>query len=104
MRDLLDTILWWMLPGSVYSLMPSRCEVCKDQYGVRGNEKIINGKRVCDHCAAVLAKGQTRGASGFVPTVGPTLDQPGLQPYKLWLKPAEWQAVKCFLERLRARK
>ena len=28
----------------------------------------------------------------------------GLQPYELWLKPAEWQAVKRFLERLRARK
>jgi hypothetical protein len=28
----------------------------------------------------------------------------GLKPYELWLKPAEWQAVKRLIERLRARK
>jgi hypothetical protein len=28
----------------------------------------------------------------------------GLKPYELWLKPAEWQAVKRLVERLRARK
>lgn len=33
------------------NLFPDNCEICKGQNGgVRGNENIVDGKRVCDYC------------------------------------------------------
>ncbi|KKM82798.1 hypothetical protein LCGC14_1315960 [marine sediment metagenome] len=36
----------------VEQLFPDNCEICKGQRGgVRGNENIVDGKRMCDYCS-----------------------------------------------------
>lgn len=53
MRDLIDGILWWTLPESLFRKLPDRCEVCHgDRGGVRGNENLVNGTIMCDYCSA----------------------------------------------------
>ncbi len=39
----------------LWSLLPDRCQMpdCSRQ-GVRGNENVIDGKRVCDYCHAKM--------------------------------------------------
>jgi len=47
----MNKLLEWL-----WRLLPSRCEICRGKRGVRGNEQLIEGKRMCDYChAAMLA-------------------------------------------------
>ncbi len=49
----------------IWRLLPDRCEVhgCSRR-GVRGNESVIEDKRVCDHChAAMMTSAVARNGS-----------------------------------------
>jgi len=51
LEDVMNKLLEWL-----WRLLPSRCEICRGKRGVRGNEQLIEGKRMCDYChAAMLA-------------------------------------------------
>jgi hypothetical protein len=41
----------------LWRFLPDRCEMpgCSRQ-GVRGNENVIRGKRVCDYCHAIIGR------------------------------------------------
>lgn len=45
-----------------WSLLPDRCEMpgCS-RVGLRGNENVIDGKRVCDYCHAEMVPNTSRG-------------------------------------------
>lgn len=53
MNDLIDRILWWVLPYRLFHKLADRCEICHgERGGVRGNENIVDGIRMCDYCHA----------------------------------------------------
>lgn len=47
--------MWKRFCAWLWAFLPDRCEMygC-DRRGVRGNENVIGGKRVCDGCHAAM--------------------------------------------------
>lgn len=53
---MIDQILWWVLPESLYRKLRDHCEICGGtRGGVRGNENVVQSgaERVvmCDYCS-----------------------------------------------------
>lgn len=53
MRRIIDRVLAAILSERAYARLPDHCDVCHGlRGGVRGNENIVDGVVMCDHCSA----------------------------------------------------